>query len=242
MTLIEIKETHLRKLIQETIVSELTESISPIVWHFTDFEAASAILQTNSFRLSQSNVDRDKLPGVTGYSEKRNYYMCMTRSKNSNEGYSKMFSDKDNHDGFVRFQINGSALNNIAHGKASDYFGSRDDKMMMGKRALYRGIERGLSDKTIQQRYQQKYNSIQDNEKEDTVWYNKPTISNANRYISRIDVFIATEQSFKENYGVFQTLQSRAQKLNIPIYFYGNLKDIDLQTNRTVTIKSTQNA
>lgn len=212
-------------------MSLLNERISPVVWHFCDFEAISSILQTNTFHLSESHVDRDELPGVTGHSEKRPYYMCMTRSKNSREGYSRIYSDSDNQEGFARITIDGDALNNISHGKASDYFGSRDDGNIIGKRALYKGIEKGHYN-NISQVYKQNYGPIQDNEKEDTVWYNKPEITNANRYIVRVDIFISNQDSLKENWNTFVNQQSWGQKIGVPVYFYTNLKDFDMQNNK----------
>lgn len=207
----------------------INERLSPVVWHFCWFDALSSILRSNSFRLSESHVDRDALPGVTGYSEKRPYYMCTTRSKNSGEGYSKIVSD-DNREGYARIQLDGDALNSVVHAKASDYFGNRSDDDIAGKRALYKGIERGhYQGKTVNDIYAKKYSPIQDNEKEDTIWFNQPAIPNANKYIQRIDVLIPTEESMKENARLFKTLNNNAARLNIPIYFYTNQKDMDLQ-------------
>lgn len=57
-----------------TITSRvLQELASPVLWHFCWLDNLQGILSSNSFRLSQSNVDRDVLPGVTGYSPRRNY-------------------------------------------------------------------------------------------------------------------------------------------------------------------------
>lgn len=219
----------------------INERLSPVVWHFCWFDALSSILRTNSFRLSESHVDRDALPGVTGYSEKRPYYMCTTRSKNSSEGYSKIVSD-DNREGYARIQLDGDALNSVVHAKASDYFGSRSDDDIAGKRALYKGIERGhYKGKTVNDIYAKKYSPIQDNEKEDTIWYNQPIIPNANRCIQRIDVLIPTEESMKENAQLFKVLRNNAARLNIPIYFYTNQKDMDLQRDNHHNITETTN-
>ena len=197
----------------------LNEQISPVAWHFCDLKALGSILRTNTFKLKKSEVDRETTPGITGYSPKRPYYMCLTRSKNPQEGYSKIFSDKDNLEGYVRLTINGDALNNIAHGKASDYFGSRDNNYIVGKRALYKDLE-SPTHKTIKQLYNQRYTSINDNEKEDTVWYNKSTISNASKYILKIDVYITTEQSVEENKNLLYNITKRCERLNIPLKFH----------------------
>lgn len=216
----------------------LTEMLSPVVWHFCWFDALSSILRTNTFRLSESHVDRETLPGVTGYSEKHPYYMCVTRSKNSGEGYSKIVSD-DNREGYARIQINGDALNSVVHAKASDYFGNRNDGDIAGKRALYKGIEKGYyAGKTVQDIQNRKYGPVQDNEKEDTIWYYKPVIENVNRYIQRVDILIPTEESMKENASLFNMLSRNANRLGIPLHFYTNIKDMDLQTDNTFDVRT----
>lgn len=102
-----------------------------------------------------------------------------------------MLVTDDNQEGFVRLQLNGDKLNNIAHGKASDYFGERDINPHHGKRVFYNAIDNNKKD------YLKVLNK--ENEKEDTLWYYKDTIPNFNKYIQRVDICIPNQQSFNEN-------------------------------------------
>lgn len=148
--------------------------------------------------------------------------MCTTRSKISHEGYSSIVSD-DNKEGFARIALNGNLLNNITHGKASDYFGTRSDYYgdLDGKRKMYKEIEKYGK---IKNRRNIKYN-----EKEDTIWNSKPIIPNANKYIDRIDVFMPKENI--ENINLFKDIKNLSLKLNIPIFFYTDIKEFNLQRN-----------
>lgn len=223
------------KKFNEFLNDLLLEKLSPVLWHFCDFDSMLEILKSNKFKLSESNVDRDEMPGITGYSDKRKFYMCFTRSKNSQEGYSRIYSDEENLDGFVRITVDGDKLNNITRGKSSDYFGSRYDDVL-GKRKLYKNIEKGKYN-SIDQIYNQKYGPIQDNEKEDTLWYKKPEIIDINKYIKRIDVYISTEKSFNDNLEMFNEMKEKSDMLNIPIFFYNDLKDFDKQNNNILDIE-----
>ena len=134
----------------------------------------------------------------------------------------------DNQEGYVRIQFDGNALNNIAHGKASDYFGTRD-KPIVGKRAFFKELEKGDN------RYLQRHNK--ENEREDTVWFNKDTLKNANKYIQRIDVCVPNEMSFNELYEKLVKINSLANNLNIPIFFYTNSRDFDQQNDQTFSLE-----
>lgn len=196
-----------------TITSRvLQELASPVLWHFCWLDNLQGILSSNSFKLSQSDVDREVLPGVTGYSSRRNYYFCATRSKNSSEGYSRIVSN-DNWEGYARLTLDGDALNSITHTKASDYFGSRE----------------GVSTKATP-------NSMV--EKEDTIWYNKPEIKNFSKYIKRIDVMIPMRDKLEYPYEGLVEIDEMARRLGIPLFFYRNIPDFDKQNNNTVPVES----
>lgn len=225
----------LLEMVDKTIKNVINEMVSPVVWHFCWLDNLISILQNNQFQLSKSGVDRDKNPGITGYSNKRQYYMCTTRSKNSKDGYSNIVSN-DNQDGYARLTLDGDMLNSVVHAKASDYFGNRsnNEEDLDGKRLFYKDIEnKNFQDLKTDNKY---------NEKEDTIWYNKPILPNANKYIKRIDVFVPLKRVEKEgkiktiipNYKTFIAISRKASELNIPIFFYYSSKDFNMQTENTL--------
>lgn len=217
-------------IIENVFKKQINEIVSPVVWHFCWFDNLLGILRTNSFKLSKSNVDREQFPGITGFSVKRPYYFCTTRSKNSSDGYSDLVTD-DNQEGFARIQFNGNALNTIVHSKASDYFGERNAPEH-GKRAFYNAIDNN------KQEYLKTLNK--ENEKEDTIWYYKDTINNINRYIQRIDVCVPNIESLHDNKKILNEINNLSQNLNVPIFFYNDIKNFNMQNNKTFNIITTE--
>ena len=221
------KYNKIYRIVENIVKKQLNEIASPVVWHFCWLDNLLGILQSNSFELSKSNVDREQFPGVTGFSSKRPYYFCTTRSKSSSDGYSDLVTN-DNQEGFARIQFDGNALNNITHGKASDYFGERGEPHH-GKRAFFNAIKNG------KKQYLHIHNK--ENEREDTIWYHKDKIENINKYIQRIDICVPNEQSFNENKNILNEIVILCQKLNIPFFFYNNIQDFDKQNMNTMNNK-----
>ena len=221
------KYNEIYHIVENIVKKQINEMTSPVAWHFCWFDNLLGILHSNSFKLSKSNVDREQFPGVTGFSSKRPYYFCTTRSKSSSDGYSDLVTN-DNQEGFARIQFDGNALNNITHGKASDYFGERGEPHR-GKRAFFNAVNKG------QKEYLDIHNK--ENEREDTIWYYKDKIENINRYIQRIDICVPNEESFIENKTILNEIGLLCQKLNIPFFFYNNIKDFDKQNANTMNNK-----
>ena len=221
-------------LISETVYRTLLkEQVSPMIWHFTYFDALISILEQNALKFQKAYANHYDLPGITGYTSKRPYYLCTTRSRSSFDGYSRTLYD-DNDEGYARIELDGDKLNSIVHAKASDYFGTREDDnedFPYGKRNFYKELEKGrnkLYYNTIQDYYKDS-EDIKSNEKEDTLWYNKPYLHNANKYIRRIDIVILSEKFFMKNEAKFHRIKEMGDKLGIPIYFYNNVSDFDKQ-------------
>lgn len=223
-------------LISETVQRTLLkEYATPILWHFTYLDALISILRQNALKFQKSSANHFDLPGITGYSDKHPYYLCATRSKSSFDGYSRTLYD-DNEEGYVRIELDGDKLNSIVHAKASDYFGTRDndyddEDFPYGKRSLYKKLEKGshkLYYDTIQDYYKDS-EDVKSNEKEDTLWYNKPFLHNANKYIRRIDVIILSDEYLINNEHKFYRVKELSDKLGIPIHFYNNVNNFDKQ-------------
>ena len=236
--IVRLTEEDLHRLIEDCVKHTLNELATPRLWHFTYIPQLFMILRDNKFKLTRSHPNHNKQQGITGYSPKRPYYMCATRSKSSFEGYSHLVSN-DNLEGYVRIQLDGNALNSIAHVKASDYFGTRYDAdeidLPYGKRAMYKSIENGEfmhHGLTLRQAYINSEDN-ESNEREDTIWYRKEFIPSANKYIERIDVLLkqTEDEPFRKfkYIDVINQIKEQANKLNIPIFFYQTKEDFDKQ-------------
>ena len=91
----------------------LKESLSRIVYHFTDIDNLITILEENKFKLSSC-----LWKNVETFSSKL-FYFCTTRQFNSNLGYSP-------NAGKVRIHLDGDLLNQIYSGKAIDFWSLKD--------------------------------------------------------------------------------------------------------------------
>ena len=214
----------------------LKEIASPIVWHFTYFDALKKILMTNQLKFSRSHANHFKLDGITGFSNKHPYYFCTTRSKSSYDGYSRTLSD-DNEEGFVRIQLDGDKLNQICHAKASDYFGTRykasEVELPYGKRSFYRAIRDGEADYQPISDWYKTSEDNKSNEREDTIWYTKEYLDDANRYIIRIDIYLPNKYILQQDIikRMLYNIYIMTKELNIPLFFYESIEDFDKQTN-----------
>lgn len=91
----------------------LKESLSRIVYHFTDIDSLITILEENKFKLSSCLWQRSET-----YSSKL-FYFCTTRQFNGNLGYSPT-------GGNIRIHLDGDLLNQNYSGKAIDYWSVKD--------------------------------------------------------------------------------------------------------------------
>lgn len=236
MNTIKLSYSEAVNLISETVSRTLLkEYASPVLWHFTYLDALRSILMSNSLMFSKSYANHFKLQGISGYSEKRPYYLYTTRSKNAFDGYSRTLHD-DNDECYARIELDGDKLNNIVHAKASDYFGTRYDaeevELPYGKRSFYNNLENSDRHKLFYNNIQDYYKDSEDvksNEKEDTLWYNKPYLKNASKYIKRIDIMILSDDFLMKNEDKFYEIKDLCDKLGIPVKFYNDVDKFNLQ-------------
>ena len=149
------------KIIQECIQKfVLNESISKVVYHFTNFDNAVNIIRNDKIILSTSWGG-----DLVDISNKK-FYLSVTRQRNSDIGYPKAIGLK------VRITLDGEKLNQRFSGKAVDFFGSREG--LKGKFGYYK--------KTPINKYQPS------TESEDRIFSHTPTIEHVSKYIIRMDV------------------------------------------------------
>lgn len=91
----------------------LKESLSRIVYHFTDIDSLITILEENKFKLSSCLWQKSET-----YSSKL-FYFCTTRQFNGDLGYSPT-------GGNIRIHLDGDLLNQNYSGKAIEYWSDKD--------------------------------------------------------------------------------------------------------------------
>lgn len=179
-------------IINESQIKYLTESLSSILYHFTNIDNLYHILSTNTCILTPSfnSVSDEKL------NRGRKYYMSFTRNFSSNSGYVNNQDMTKN----VRITFTGDLLNQNYYGFAVDYLYNCNNNNVLQKL----GIKK--CDKDFGKKVREK------SETEDRLVCNKPFIKNAVKYIIRIDILFTGE-----NTNSIKQVISYAQSYHIPI-------------------------
>ena len=151
----------LDKIIKENINRFiLRESISSIVYHFTDISSLIQILDDDKFRLSVKSDDSENFGPES-------FYLSVSRIKSIKTGYPYSIGLN------VRITLNGDRFNQRYRGKAVDFFAISGEK----------GAKHRYYDKPGSIPYAQ-----ENTENEDRIFSYEPSISNVWRYIERIDI------------------------------------------------------
>ena len=200
----------------------LSETASPVVWHWTTPENLLEILTGNEFILSDASQEyHTQNAKLTGYGDKRPYYFSTTRSKNSHDGYSNTLK-KRSEVGAARIQLDGNKLNYTLHAKAGLYHSSKrkeySDTSIKGHwtNTFVKGASK-LSDI-------KKDEAPSQNEKEDTFWSTNETISNASKYIQRIDLLVYQKTE------LISDIENLCYDLDISLYLYDDEESFNLQS------------
>lgn len=202
----------IREIVQQTIDQFLIqETVSQVIYHFTNVESLLSIIQTDTFILT---------PSLYGDNLKKGYFffMSFTRQKNGNLGYSR---EKD-----VRIYCDGNLLNQKYKGGPVNFWKNR------GKYRYYTDHFKtnGLDDEG---RYQQF------TENEDRIFSNSSSIPNANKYITHIDILWDGSKAMLENIYIIMSNYSFRNKLSIYTnendFRQGNNKTIKIDLPKNYT-------
>lgn len=225
-----LEENDIRKIVLECVRKILNEGISDITYHFTSIHSCIKILTKNAFFLTLSSNQSDS------YDNKRLFYLSTQRGRNKNLGYAGHYS------GCVRIQLNGNVLMQNYAGKPVDYWGAS-----MGKQSYYK------QDRDYPQSFATKQ-THHNFEMEDRLLSYQSVIENANKYITRIDVFIdprlykkevakknnnteylnRIEQEIESDKYQAMAVYVLAKRLGIPVFVYTSLNDFNFMTENNI--------
>lgn len=91
----------------------LTESLSRLVYHFCSLDAGLHICRDNEIKLSATFAKQSE----KAKRKDNDYYLSLTRQRNSQFGYSRKFSEVG-----VRIELDGEKLNNNFRGEHVNYW------------------------------------------------------------------------------------------------------------------------
>ena len=161
LTLIKEKKNNFfnkfKQALNESLLAQAEE------YHFTTLDSATLIMRLNVLKLTKSDSD-DNHMNMNIYP----YYLCMTRTKNLDLGYSQTFK------GFiaVRFTLDGDKLNQLKDCKVVQF-------------SFFKNPKKGMSSKQLHQKQGQDYI-----ENEDRLISKNEIINDANSLISKVDLYI----------------------------------------------------
>lgn len=193
----------MKLIINEDRIGILKESVSDIVFHFTDHYKAVNILQSGKVFLSSFAGD--------SYANYKNmFYLSLSRVRDGRFGYS---AGKK-----VRIEFDGRALNADFKGGAIDYWGKNGKSSYMDANPA----EFDASDLSRKQRQTRV-------ESEDRIISSSDSIDNLNKYIKRIDIlFDERSIEFKRN---VKSIIKMGESYSFPIEVFGNMNDFNKREN-----------
>lgn len=209
ITLNEIKD-----IVTECVKKIISERITDKTYHFTSFPSCINILKNNQFRLTLSSNS------VDSYDRKRLFYLSTQRGRNKEIGYAGHIGS------CIRIEINGYEMSQKYNGKPIDYWGT------MGKQAYYNPENASIYG-TGFTNSKKTHHSF---EMEDRIFSYEPTIENASKYISRIDVYLSgmrKDLADKEKDEAI-TILILSKRLSIPVFVYNDMKDFNFMTDNTI--------
>lgn len=207
---------------EKTLLNEniINESVSPVVYHFTDVAALYRIMLSDKFYLKTGAFKTFSDSG----GGKRMFYLSTTRNKNAYEGYSNKFVGRRG----VRITLDGNKLNQKYYGSSFNYWGDGELGRMKYLNPEKVGLNKNWS-KSVQQH--------RDDETEDRIWSYKSSIPNAWDYILRVDICIngiEKDNDFKQViYNIFHTSEKFTKKINL----YDDIESFALGNKNTIIPK-----
>ena len=210
---------------KEIVDKVLNESLSRVVFHFTNIIRLFGIIAQNKFILSTSNgYDED-------YSYGYPYYLSTTRVKDARFGYSRGFN--------VRLTLDSQALNSRFRAKPVSFFSGtyqgKEGKKISPKQNYINKISQNLKNNP-DSFSPTSYNVVMtDVENEDRLLSNKPYIENPYMYILRIDILMNLDEineymSYRNGYDSIKNILSEGNYSH-KTFVYGTFKDFNRQTN-----------
>lgn len=234
----------------------LNESISEIVYHFTDFSSAWSICTTNKFQLTTGFQSKDDNLHNRG----RLFYLCTTRNHSSQIGYvgtrNKLMSQQNRTNELwneknrslinqgaetrkpiaslltVRFELDGMAINQRYKGFPVDFLRMTNNSNILVNAGVGKFVTKKVNGKLVNQYVETNpENRITQNETEDRIVSDKSYIDNADKYIRRVDILLnpnILNSNGKSIHDVFARIGDILRsKVGNRVFLYDNEKDFD---------------
>lgn len=222
----------IKKIISEEIERfVINEMLSSKCYHFTTLNGLLRILKTNTFLLKT-----DVVSDTEHWADKprQRFFMSTTRVRDGRFGYNNFI---DRGDMLVRITLNGDLLNANYKGKPINW--QMHSNKIMG---YIPNLRSAKSTKSSSISNNSDFESMRIQpfvESEDRIFSNRPTISNADRYIKRIDIltYNSTKDVNAQAMDILQEIPSRFRNIT---FVYTTMKDFNRQDNNMDNVDRTK--
>ena len=193
----------------------LNEKITDVVYHFSSLQAISKMAKGNKMYF-QSALGK---PNSDDYDKKKKFYISTTRQKNSTMGYASYYNNFN----FGRIELNGEKLMENLSGKPIQYWPN-------GKSQYYGTGNNPQSDYYKNDKFSESQRIHHENEEEDRIFSNKPSLERLDEFVIRIDIMV-NKKFMMDDYSYFKNITE--SKLFNKTYFYDNINEFNKQSSRT---------
>lgn len=204
----------IKYLVTECVKKIISERINDKTYHFTSFPSCINILKNNRFNLTMSSNASD------AYDNNRLFYLSTQRGRSKDIGYAGHLGS------CIRIEINGYEMSQKYSGKPIDYWGN------MGKQAYYNPENASIYGTGFTNSKKTHHGF----EMEDRIFSHTPTIENASKYISRIDIYLSGQRkdlAEKEKDEAI-TILILAKRNSIPVFVYNNINDFNFMSKNNI--------
>jgi hypothetical protein len=185
----------------------LQESLSRVVYHYTEVYKLKSILQSNKFTLTSSlgaNIE-------DYHTQKGFFYASLARTGNPLVGYPRSeFGTASGNRAFVRIEVDGSKLNQRFKGSPVDYWQRKDfDKLKQN----LGGDGQAAMDRMLK-----------DFEHEDRLFSDKGAIENFKNYILGISIYLPADSEDMRKVIEVKDCIELGQRLGVAVNVYSDVK------------------
>lgn len=203
--------TEIKQIVSECVKRVVSESISQVSYHFASLKSCVSILDKNEFHLTLSSNRSD------AFDNKRLFYLATQRSRNKRIAYASHFGT------CARIQIDGNAISQRYKGKPVDYWQYKQ-KYYNPEYEVF-----GTGFTTWKQEHH-------DFEMEDRIFSYKPVIKDADKYITRIDIYIDRSRKnwLEMDMDMALTIYMLCKRLKINVFVYDDLNAFNAMSKNNI--------
>ena len=229
----------LDEIIKKEIKKVINESLTSVLYHFTDLNSFLKIAESDDLILSrtkaysEANNEMDSNDINSAINKGYKYYFSFTRSPNNHQGFSQWFGKNPNMSdfkeddvsfkGMVRIEFDGDKLNNTFKGKPVDFFTRAFRQADEKKKKEYKDIDNIVIPKDNK------------NTSSKEVQLNTPNLNNIKKTkVNPNPFFVQNEDRLFSNQRIIPNISRFITRVDIKVYDKDDYYQVFDIVNRTI--------